>query len=246
MFKTIRLLTALMFLAAGLVAAGKVYVVSAGVTDYSSYPGGGCSNLSKTANDANDIAAMYASSSNAEYTLLLNAQATKSNITRAIRSLHGRAGADDIVVFFFSGHGGEGGICCRDGLLTFQKLREAMSTSRSRNKMIFLDSCHAGGLRSNGSSGNNRVQQAARNSNIMLFLSSRDSESSYETAGRNGMFTTYLLKGLQGKADANRDRTITARELFNYVNPKVASESGSSQHPVMWGNFPDSMPVMIW
>lgn len=240
----------LVALAAGVTAQAKIYIVSAGVSDYSNYPGGGCTNLKNTANDANDMAALYSSNSAAEYKLLTNGNATKRNVLSAIRQLHGKAAENDIVIFFFSGHGSQGGICLSDGHITFQQIRDAMASSRCKNKSIFLDSCHSGGLRANGSSDNRAAQQAARESNIMLFLSSRDNEISLDDVnGSNGMFTKYLIKGLQGKSDANGDRTITALELFNYVNPKVAAEStslDSPQHPVMWGNFSNNMPVMVW
>ena len=56
----------------------------------------------------------------------------------------------------------------------------------------------------------------------------------------------YLQKGLRGNADANRDRTITAKELFDFVSEGVIKISNGKQHPVMWGKFPDNMPVMVW
>jgi uncharacterized caspase-like protein len=63
---------------------------------------------------------------------------------------------------------------------------------------------------------------------------------------QNGFFTTYLTKGLQGNADLNNDRVITAREIFSYVSGGVSQLSQGKQHPVMWGNFSDTMPVMKW
>ena len=37
----------------------------------------------------------------------------------------------------------------------------------------------------------------------------------------HGMFTYYLLKGLQGAADADRDAHVTLRELHTYVGAEV-------------------------
>jgi uncharacterized caspase-like protein len=61
-----------------------------------------------------------------------------------------------------------------------------------------------------------------------------------------GFFTYALQHGLRGGADKNRDRIITAKELFDYVSEKVKKNSGNRQHPVMWGKFSDDMPVMKW
>jgi uncharacterized caspase-like protein len=62
----------------------------------------------------------------------------------------------------------------------------------------------------------------------------------------NGVFTTYLLGGLRGKADVDSNRKITAKELFNYVSKNVSDKTNGKQHPVMWGRFRDDMVVMEW
>ena len=81
----------------------------------------------------------------------------------------------------------------------------------------------------------------------MLFMSCRENEYSWEAPGiTNAMFTYALQHGLRGGADYDRNRIITARELFKYTSEKVKQMSGNRQHPVMWGKFPNSMPVMKW
>ena len=62
----------------------------------------------------------------------------------------------------------------------------------------------------------------------------------------NGYFTTCLTRCLKGGADEDRNRVITARELFVAVSRGVKTLSDVRQHPVMWGNFKDTMPVMVW
>lgn len=84
----------------------------------------------------------------------------------------------------------------------------------------------------------------------MLFLSSRSNEQSMEmprqTGFVNSLFTAYLERGLRGGADTDRNRTITARELYNYVHNGAVSLSGGRQHPVMWGKFDGNMPIIKW
>ena len=229
---------------AGTALSAKVYLVAVGVNDYSNFPGGGCNNLSLSIKDAGDVANLYGKNTLTERILLTDASATKANVKNNIKQLFDKASADDIVVFYFSGHGYKGGFCVSDGRLTYADIRKAMSTSRCKNKMMFLDTCHSGSIRQNH--GNSSVNQAKK-ANVMLFVSSRDSEISTEDHQRNnGRFTAFLLKGLKGGADANRDRTITARELYDYVHSGVIKSSGNEQHPVMWGKFSNTMPVMIW
>ena len=82
------------------------------------------------------------------------------------------------------------------------------------------------------------MNEKIKKSQIMLFLSSRGSESSWETSSmKNGFFTTYLLEAFSGKADLNQNGKLTAVELFKYVHPKVVEATMGRQHPVMWGNF---------
>ena len=82
---------------------------------------------------------------------------------------------------------------------------------------------------------------------LMLFLSSRTNETSRENPyGRNGQFTRYLLRGLKGGADNNRNRIVEAKELFDFVAVNVAKATKGKQHPVMWGRFDNNMHVMNW
>lgn len=52
---------------------------------------------------------------------------------------------------------------------------------------------------------------------------------------RHGLFTYYLLRGLRGEADTNRDGEVTLGEVAGYVRQKVAwaakSQFNSDQHP---------------
>ena len=63
---------------------------------------------------------------------------------------------------------------------------------------------------------------------------------------KNSLFTAYLERGLRGGADTNRDRSITAIELFDFVSKGVAKDSSQKQHPVMWGNFDNNMSILSW
>lgn len=226
-------------------ANARTYLVSVGIADYSGFPTK-INNLSLTTNDAQTIANLYSNNTSVVYSLLLNEKATKDRIVRAIKKVFNKASKNDIVVFFFSGHGYPGGFCAYDGQIDYGEIRNAMSQSKSKNKMMFVDACRSGGMRVDGTTMQGSVT-AAKNANVMLLLSSRNNENSIERRGmQNGFFTTYLQKGLRGNADANRDRVITAKELFNFIHQGVSQISGGKQHPVMWGKFDDNMPIMKW
>jgi hypothetical protein len=64
------------------------------------------------------------------------------------------------------------------------------------------------------------------NPNFRLFTSSKDEQTSvgFDETG-TGLFTYYLAVGLQGEADLNEDKVITAAELRQYVTEKVSETS---------------------
>jgi len=55
--------------------------------------------------------------------------------------------------------------------------------------------------------------------------------------GRHGLFTYYVLKGLSGTADADRDGQVIVAELFDYVREQVLklarNEYGNEQEPAL-------------
>lgn len=222
-------------------AEARIYLVSVGVSDYP----GTRNDLNLPAADAKTIKWLYEKNSNTTTCILTNSNATCSKIISSMRRLFANAGTSDIVVLFFSGHGVKGGFCAYDGIIGYTEIREAFSECRSANKMIFADACFSGKMRGNKTLSSS--VQAAKKANVMLFLSSRSNEMSIEKRTmKNGLFTSGLQNGLRGHADSNKDRTITAKELFTYVSSYVIKKSLKKQHPVMWGNFPDSMPIMTW
>ncbi len=217
----------------------RIYVVSVGIANYKDKP------LRLPVKDASALKYVYDKNGNTVSTLITDENATKEAILQQIQTTFAQALENDIIVLFFSGHGYQGGFCVYDGLLSYNSIRKAMSTSKSKNKIIFADACYAGNMRQNRSSSNS--QNTIKKSNVMLFLSSRSSETSLETPRmQNGYFTDALQRALRGGADANRDRTITAKELYNYVSQKVSTNTQQKQHPVMWGRFSHDMPVIKW
>ncbi|MBO4264194.1 MAG: caspase family protein [Bacteroidales bacterium] len=218
--------------------AQKIYLMAVGVSDYP----GTENDLRLPVEDAKAICRLYKTNSRATIVLLTDNKATKTEILAKARTLFAKAKEQDIVVFYFSGHGMNGGFVAYDGKLPYSDIRKLFAACKARNKMIFADACHAGNMRENktGSSQDS-------DNNVMLFLSSRGEEYSFESPSmKNGYYTASLVGALKGGADTNRDRTITARELFMAVSQKVKELSGDRQHPVMWGNFENNMPVMIW
>ena len=220
--------------------AQNIYLVSAGVSDYP----GRANDLLHPADDARAVHRLFKKNSRATSVLLTDGNANKERILASARTLFSKAGEDDIVVFFFSGHGLPGCFAAYDEMIAYSELRRVFAACKAKNKMIFADACFSGNIREGKGDGSGMDDP---DSNVMLFLSSRSYEYSIERPDmRNGIFAACLVRALKGGADVNRDRVITAKELFTAVSDSVKDISRNQQHPVMWGNFDDSMPVMVW
>lgn len=235
-----RILIALTMAFVFLTAHAETYVVCVGIGNYADPR---VQNLSKTEADAKAMAEFYKKGTKNVITIT-GRYATKSQILKSLKSQFARATSEDKIVFYFSGHGYPGGFCpydmtkIEDGL-KYSEVISIMQKSPAKCKFVFADACHSGAIRKNGS------EADPKTGNVLMFLSSRGNEYSAENSFlANGYFTKNLLRGLGGGADTNKDRRITAKELFNYVSNGVKTQTQDRQHPVMWGKFDDNLAIV--
>jgi len=218
-------------------ALPRTFIVCAGITDYP----GEKYDLTVSSNDAVVMERMFMKNGAATQ-LLIDSMATMTNICGAMTELFASATADDAVILFFSGHGTDGYFFCYDKLMPYQRIIDIMKESKAGRKMVFADMCLSGGMRKS-----KKYTNAKSATSVMFFLSSRSAERSYEyPSEKNSIFTRFLERGLRGGADVNRDRTITALEIFNFVCKGVKEATTDKQHPVMWGNFSNNMEIIKW
>ena len=82
--------------------------------------------------------------------------------------------------------------------------------------------------------------------NFIIFSASQlDQISSGLKEAKHGIFSYYLMKGLEGNADINKDKKITNGELLAYMDENVskkASELGREQNPSLVGD-PDKVLI---
>lgn len=219
----------------------KTYYLCVGIADYP----GVHNDLVLSAQDALTMQQIYQKNSVSEGYCLTNEFATRTAIVKSFEVLCAKATQEDCIVFFFSGHGVNDALCAYDGDLSYQSLYNALAQTKASQKMLFIDACLSGQMRQDVVG--YKPTEAQKQTDIMFFLSSRSHEYSFEDKRlKNGYFTLFLERGLRGGADKNRNRVITAKELFGFVSQGVKTATYGRQNPVMWGRFPDTMPVMTW
>jgi hypothetical protein len=173
---------------------------------------------------------------------------TRDEAIAALRALRTRVRDEDAVIVFFSGHGAVGPgadgrphyyLVPRDGrpadlpgsALTDDRLEELIGQIPASQVVVLLDACYSGGgtgvIRARAvpaSAGSGpmptRVPIEATAGRVVL-SASRPDQPAYEDDQRGGLFTSFVVEGLRGAADADRDGTVTVLELYQFVSPRV-------------------------
>lgn len=209
-------------------SAQRTYVLVTGVSDYRN----GNNPLSQTTKDAKEFGEVMKTQTK-NVTLLTSKYATHDGVLEKLRAICNRAGKQDRIIFFFSGHGGKGCICAYDRNIQYSELFPILENSAAKEKICFIDVCHAG---------SSKVSLKDLNAEVLFFAACKDTEYSSENLFLGqGLFTNALLKALkEKKADANGDNKITVLELFNYVKNDVKKKSNGTQTPQLIGKHPQS------
>ena len=168
------------------------------------------------------------------------------------------------LILFFAGHG----LASNDGKDLFLLSqdsdpdllsRTALSRAEIFNTIVklkpksvtmFFDTCYSGVSREEetllASARPIRIAVDKQDTpdNFTVFSASQiDQISSGLKEAKHGIFSYYLMKGLEGKADINQDKKITNGELWAYMDENVsqrAAEQGREQNPSLAGD-PDKV-----
>jgi len=197
--------------------------------------------------------------------ILIDNKATNAQIQKSLQiwlKSKVKSGKSDLIIFF-SGHGlaslesKELYLVPHDGIpdvlestsLSRTKLYKRISDLKPKSVTIFLDTCYSGVTRDKkmlleGSRPLMIVPSQNQNNipdNFTVFSASQlDQISSGLKEANHGIFSYYLMKGLEGNADSNQDNKITNGELLAYMDENVsqkAAEQGRQQNPSLAGDL---------
>ena len=200
--------------------------------------------------------------------VLIDKEASRSEIIKATKlwlPQVAKGGGKDIYIFF-AGHGlasddGENlfllpqdgdSLLLEDTALSRSNMFKQISKLNPNSVTIFFDTCYSGQTRSEETliAGLRPVrlvvdeQEIPSNFTIFSASSLTQTSGSIEQA-KHGIFSYYLMKGLEGNADQNLDNKITNGELIAYLKQNVSEEAfinNRQQEPMLSGD-PDKVLI---
>ena len=168
------------------------------------------------------------------------------------------AGSD--VFFYYAGHGlanpdGNDALILpvdgdsttlSDTAIPRKRIFEELAKLNSRSTTLFLDTCYSGVTRGGASLLEGRPVIVIPNDEelpppgVTLIAAAGNNEISKTLKQpKHGIFSYFLMKALEGDADSDEDGTITTREIFDFVRPRVVEQSanlGGKQEPQYYGD----------
>tara|TARA_B100000315_G_scaffold119624_1_gene109568 strand:+ start:34 stop:1578 length:1545 start_codon:yes stop_codon:yes gene_type:complete len=195
--------------------------------------------------------------------LRLDEQATKGEFDKVFSSngwISRNTNRNSDVFIYYAGHGapdvktketflvpydGDPNYATSTGF-AINELYENLSDLNVKSITLIMDACFTGSSRDNQPILADarpvyiEIQPGNIPSNMVVFTASSGNEISSGYSEKNhGIFTYFLLKGLNGNADGNGDRKITVNEMSSYLSknvPQQARKMGREQNPQLLGS----------
>lgn len=248
----------------GSLAIPRSYALVVGVARYPKLPDSG--QLLFPERDAEAIYSILISPEGGNFRVenvhkLIGEKATLANVRQELESwLPAMTNEDDRVLIYFAGHGfmhqGKAYLAPYDidpqNIAASGYPMEALGRTiggkiKGKWKVLLTDSCHSGAITPEGDAQAINKSLLDLNRSLFSLTASRDRERSFESAqwgGGHGIFTYYVVKGMEGSADESGDGVVTADELAEYVHRNVREATNGMQNPTSdKGSFDTDMLI---
>src|SRR4029079_17098973 len=102
----------------------------------------------------------------------------------------------------------------------YEEIKSRLADCEAHQKLVIADACYSGSLLAAKTPMFESVdlfykKLSTSGGGTAFLLSSKSEEYSLESQGlRQGIFSYYLISGLKGEADANKDKMVTLDELY--------------------------------
>ena len=198
---------------------------------------------------------------------LYNSEATREEILEKIQWLINSTSENDRVVIYFAGHGVDVGhgrsavgyLIPYDGDpnrlyatgISMVHLRDAANLMKARHVLYIVDACFSGLIGTARSLPESKwdwkhISNIWQKPAVQIITAGTEQERVYEgLKWQHSVFTYYLLRGLSGEADKNKDNIILISELYLYIESQVRSETKRAQHPQLYRMIGDGEFMFI-
>jgi uncharacterized caspase-like protein len=133
-----------------------------------------------------------------------------------------------------------------DTAVAQSRINAAIQATKPKSVTIFLDSCYSGAART-GQSLIASARPISLKANTQTFpadftvftASTAEQISSSSNELKHGIFSYYLMRGMEGEADTNKDGKITTGEMHGYLMDNVARQASLAnrvQQPQLTGD----------
>jgi tetratricopeptide (TPR) repeat protein len=227
------------------------YALVVGISQYKNLPPEG--QLAFPQRDAESVYTVLISAEGGQFPAenvhkLIGSQATLQNLRKELETwLPSVAKNDDRVLIYFAGHGfvsaGKAFLAPYDidpkniaaSAYPMDTLGNVIgSRIHAKWKVLLTDSCHSGAITPEADRAQLNKTLLDLNQSLFSLTASRDRELSFESpkwGGGHGIFTYYVIKGMEGEADTNGDGQVSADELAEYVHTNVRNDTQERQNP---------------
>ncbi|MEM7369468.1 MAG: SUMF1/EgtB/PvdO family nonheme iron enzyme [Bacteroidota bacterium] len=178
---------------------------------------------------------------------LIDYDATRRQILNTLKATFtdpAKVSPDDLVIFYYSGHGivlgKQIGLCPYDyydqqQLITDQEIIRIMESSPAKHKVCIIEACKSEALTMAPLSQVDKRRFHSQRRNIsggLVYITSTEvGKPSIEFPDIGGVFSHYFLQAIEGEADINNDYSITSTELFDYLKSNVSRRTQGAQVP---------------
>jgi hypothetical protein len=130
-----------------------------------------------------------------------------------------------------------------DTAILRNRLFNDIAKANPRSVTVFLDTCYSGSNRGSEMliADARPILLKAKDTSVPEGFTVFTAAAGDETAkslqeAKHGLFSYFLMKGMEGDADTNGDKQITAGELHAYVKSNVIQQSSGTQTPELQGD----------
>jgi hypothetical protein len=179
----------------------------------------------------------------------------------ALVQLVAAAAPDETLFFYYSGHGNGQELHLGGRALPLDRLERAIDGASTRLRIVVIDACRTAMrqkgvvpapeliVRADAAASSAGAIAADHEGRVTVLAASAGEPAQESDQLRGGVFTHYLVSGLRGAADADRDLRVTLAEAYEFAYrhtlARAAAATGIPQRPELVVDLRGHGPLVL-